>query len=495
MAKQKQKIGQDEWAENVEERTGQPDGLRGLLVRAQSLMPVWAWLLLIFVSGALIPLLQPNALVLRVLTDITLMVILATGLNVVAGYSGLLDLGYVAFFGVGAYTYAYLSSDFTSISAPALLTLLLAVGMGVLIGLLLGSASLRLSGDYLAIVTLGFGLAFVNLVRGLTRVNLPGFDDPVNLTNGPNGITRVDDLALFGLEASTTTHYYYVMLAAMLLILLMVYHLNKSPLGRAWRSMREDELATQAMGMDTRRLKLQAFMIGAGIAAFAGAMQAAYKGSVFPADFDTDTLITVYAVVVLGGLGSLRGVVMGAVIMVAAPVILRNPTLASLFFYVGMVTILWATLRPRIQTPLLLAAMMVFGLLVQFGGGLFTETVTLEALDVPDVTGIGTAISLVLVTARNLLREWLFVPEATEAAGNWAFVLMFVGILLASRMKEMALRFVVLVPTLYLLVMAWELRMSEEPGITRILFIGILLVVLMIYRPGGLLGRKRVEIV
>jgi branched-chain amino acid transport system permease protein len=495
MAEQKQKIGQDEWVDSFEERAKRQGGLRGLLTRAQGILPVWAWLLVILGVCALIPLLEPNALVMRVLTDIALMAILAIGLNVVAGYSGLLDLGYVAFFGVGAYTYAYLSSDFTGIFAPSIFSIFLAIALGAFIGLILGASSLRLTGDYLAIVTLGFGLAFVNLLRGLTRVDLPGAEEPVNLTNGINGINRLGDLSLFGLEASTTTHYYYLMLIALMLVLLIVYHINKSPLGRAWRSMREDELATKAMGMDTRWLKLQAFMIGAGIAAFAGAMQAAYKGFVFPSNFNTDVLITVYAVVVLGGLGSLPGVVLGAIIMVATPEILRNPTIASLFFYSGVIVILWTTLKPRIQTPLLIAAMVVFGIVVNFTGGLFIETTTLESFEIPDVESVGTAISVMLLTARNLLRDWLFVPEATETAGNWAFVLMFVGILFASRIKEMALRFAVLVPTLYLLVMAWELRMSVEPSVTRILFIGILLVVLMIYRPSGLLGRKRVEIV
>lgn len=471
-------IGQDEWVANYEKRLIGRSGWRGVAYRIVERLPAWGWLVVLVMIGLLIPTLTDNEYVIRVAGTVALMATLGIGLNVVVGYAGLLDLGFVAFYGVGGYAYAYLSSGFTGLHVPTWISLIVITLLAALFGLLLGSPSLRLVGDYLAIVTLGFGQIFVQLTTSMTRVNLPGRAEPVNLTGGPNGIVNLDPVSLLGFTAHTVTDYYYVLLAVLIGVLLVVYHLNQSRLGRAWRALREDELAAELMGMPTRRLKLQAFAIGAAIAGLSGALFAAWQGSVFPANFDITLLITLYAIVVLGGMGSLAGVVIGALIMIAVPEILRTPALAGLVFYLSVVIILFSVLRPRLQTPVLVVAVATFGTLLRALAG--------------NPPGALPASGSALV---DTIRSWLVIPSNYTVVGNYAFGGLVLMILLVSRIKAVRLRFVALIPTLYLLVFVWETRLSQEPSVTRLLFVGVLLVVLMIYRPNGLLGQKRVEIV
>jgi branched-chain amino acid transport system permease protein len=408
--------------------------------------------------------------------------LIALGLNVVVGYAGLLDLGFVAFYGVGAYAYAYLSSDFSGLHLPTWLSLPLVTLVSALFGLLLGLPSLRLLGDYLAIVSLGFGLIFVQLMTSLTRVQLPGMDAPLNLTGGPNGIVNLDDLSLVGAQASTVSHYYLVMVIALGAGLILIQHLNQSRVGRAWRAMREDELAAAAMGMPIRRLKLQAFTIGAAIAGLSGALFAAWQGSVFPSNFETTLLVTLYAIIVLGGLGSILGVLLGAVVMIAVPEVLRNIELAGAVFYGGVILLLLNTLRPRWRTPVLLLLVILFGFALRLA-----LTALFPAVFVPAEGGQGWLVDAV--------RGWLALPTDAVTVGNIVFVAVVIGLALVTRLQHAGLRFVALVPILYGAAFAWETRLSQEPSVTRLLFVGVLLVVLMIYRPQGLLGQKRVEVV
>lgn len=478
----KDKIGKDEWVASYQQRASGMEGWRGTLAGINTRLPAWAWFVLVIAVGIAIPLLTSNTFVIRVAGNITLMAILAMGLNLVVGYAGLLDLGFVAFYGIGGYTYAYLSSGFTGIHLPTELTLLIVIGIGALFGLLLGSPSLRLVGDYLAIVTLGFGQIFVQLMTSLTRVNVPGQERPVNLTGGPNGIVNLDPFSILGFTARNVTGYYYVLLVVMVLVLIVVFHLNNSRIGRAWRSLREDELAADAMGIPTRQLKLLAFALGAAIAGLSGALFAAWQGAVFPGNFDIALLINVYAIIVLGGLGSLPGVIIGSVLMIAMPEILRNIELAGQLFYLLIIATLVATLRPRWQSLALLGSVIIFGLalkplLIALSPDSFS---TLEA------TGSGFV---------NTVRSWLAIPIQARAVGNLAFLGMILMILFVTRLKDMRVRFIALIPTLYLLSFVWETRLSQEPSITRLLFVGVLLIVLMIYRPNGLLGQRRVEVV
>jgi ABC-type branched-subunit amino acid transport system permease subunit len=479
------KIGTDQWVSSYQQRKAKPTGLRGFVDEWSKRLPLWAWLLLLVVISLPIPLFGDNYII-RVGGTIALMATLAIGLNVVVGYAGLLDLGFVAFYGLGAYAYAYVSSDFSGLHWPTLLSLLMVVVISAVFGLLLGSPSLRLVGDYLAIVTLGFGQIFVNLTTGMTRVNLPGLEKPINLTGGPNGIPNLDPLHLAGLEAASNTHYFFILLALLVLVLLAVHHLRNSRLGRAWRALREDELAAEAMGMPTRRLKLMAFAIGAAIAGLSGAIFAAWQGAVFPNNFDIDRLITLYAIVVLGGMGSLPGVLIGAVVMIAMPEVLRNVELAGTLFYIGVVITLLTIIKPRWRVGLLLVVVALFGILLKL--------ILTAALPEAFVTETGTG-ATVLEQLVDLIRSWLILPEEARQPGNLAFFGLIILILLTSRLKHPVWHLAALVPTVYLLAFVWETRLSQEPSVTRLLFVGVLLVVLMIYRPNGLLGQRRVEVV
>lgn len=476
------KIGVDQWVEQHEQRVTQAKGIKGWLDKTSKRLPVWGWLIILVVLGFTLPFLTNNNFVLRVAGNIALYCTLALGLNVVAGYAGLLDLGFVAFYGIGAYTYAYLSSDFTGVHLPTWLTLLIVILISGIFGLLLGSPSLRLIGDYLAIVTLGFGQIFVELAVSLTRIEIPGRELPLDLTGGPNGIPKLDKLSFLGFNATSTQDYYLLLVVVLALTILMIYHLNKSRIGRAWRALREDELAAEAMGMPTRRLKLQAFMVGAALAGFSGSLFAAWQGSVFPQNFDTALLITIYAIIVLGGLGSLPGVLLGALVIIAIPDVLRNATLAGQLFYIGVLLSLYAVLKPRWQVAVVLVAVVVFGLIMR--------PILISAS--PELFGTmkttGSAIN-------DAIRNWLAIPKKPTDVGNLAFVTVIVLVLVISRLKQQVARLVLLVPMLYLLVFTWETRLSEEPSVTRLLLVGVLLIVLMIYRPNGLLGTRRVEIV
>lgn len=476
------KIGIDQWVEQYDQRVTRARGIQRFIDQMSKRLPVWGWLIVMVVVGALLPVVTANTFAIRVAGNIALMGILALGLNVVVGYAGMLDLGFIAFYGIGAYAYAYLSSDFTGIHLPTWLSLLLIIVISALFGLLLGSPSLRLIGDYLAIVTLGFGQMFVQLTTSLTRVELPGRAEPIDLTGGPNGIVNLDPLSIFGFQASTVVHYYLILLVVLALSTLIIYHLYQSRVGRAWRALREDELAAEAMGMPTRRLKLQAFAIGAAFAGFSGALFAAWQGSVFPGNFDTTLLITIYAILVLGGLGSLRGVLLGALIMIAVPDILRNAPLAGTLFYIGVVVTLFSMIKPRWQAVVLVVATVAFGVILKA----VLVGANPEAFEAVKASG---------AFLSDAVRGWLPLPANAVDIGNVAFALLIVMVLVVSRIKNPMWRLVGLVPTLYTLVFVWETRLSVEPSVTRLLFVGVLLIVLMVYRPNGLLGQRRVEIV
>jgi branched-chain amino acid transport system permease protein len=268
-----------------------------------------------------------------------LYVLLAVGLNIVVGYAGLLDLGYVAFFAVGAYMYGLLASPHLIETFPAIAALfpgglhmplwvIVPVGAALagLFGMLLGAPTLKLRGDYLAIVTLGFG--------EIIRVFLNNLDQPVNITNGPKGLNQIDPihffgislgkkLDVFGLEVASVSLYYYLFLSLVLLTLLVSYRLEVSRIGRAWMAIREDEIAAKAMGLNTRNLKLMAFGMGATFGGISGAMFAGFQGFISPESFSLMESVMIVAMVVLGGLGHLPGVVLGAVLLSALPEVLR----------------------------------------------------------------------------------------------------------------------------------------------------------------------------
>jgi branched-chain amino acid transport system permease protein len=268
-----------------------------------------------------------------------LYVLLALGLNIVVGFAGLLDLGYVAFFAIGAYMYGLMASPhlvetFPAIAAmlpegmhtPIWLVIPMAAGLAGLFGILLGAPTLRLRGDYLAIVTLGFG--------EIIRVFMNNLDQPVNITNGPKGLGQIDSLHFFGLdlgkklmigdyELASVSLYYYLFLALVLVSILVCHRLELSRVGRAWMAIREDEIAAKAMGINTRNLKLMAFGMGATFGGVSGAMFASFQGFISPESFSLMESVMIVAMVVLGGIGHLPGVILGAVLLSALPEVLR----------------------------------------------------------------------------------------------------------------------------------------------------------------------------
>ncbi len=274
------------------------------------------------------------------IVDIALLyVMLALGLNIVVGEAGLLDLGYVAFFAVGAYLYGllaspHLTSTFAAIGAAfpngfhtsLWLVIPLALLLATITGVLLGIPVLKLRGDYLAIVTLGFG--------EIIRIFLNNLDHPYNITNGPKGLNQIDSVKLFGLdlgrpttiggfEIASVTMYYYLFLVLTVVTVFICYRLQDSRIGRAWKAVREDEIAAKAMGINTRNMKLLAFGMGASFGGVAGSMFAAFQGFVSPESFSLMESVMIVAMVVLGGIGHLPGVVLGAVLLAALPEVLR----------------------------------------------------------------------------------------------------------------------------------------------------------------------------
>ena len=275
----------------------------------------------------------------RILAFSLLYIMLALGLNIVVGYAGLLDLGYVAFYAVGAYFYALLTSphlhdQFTFISQMfpigfglgSITIVIMAAFVAALFGVMLGFPILKLRGDYLAIVTLGFG--------EIIRIFLNNLNSPINLTNGPQGIGGIEPLTIMGNELSNSIslslidipsvqlHYYLFFLFA-LLIVIISFRLENSRIGRAWLAIREDEIAAKSMGINTRNMKLLAFALGASFGGVSGAMFAAFQGFVSPESFVLMESIIIVAMVVLGGLGNVYGVIVGAVLLYAIPEVLR----------------------------------------------------------------------------------------------------------------------------------------------------------------------------
>ena len=281
---------------------------------------------------------QGNAWV-RIVDVALLYVLLALGLNIVVGYAGLLDLGYVAFFAIGAYLYALLGSPHLTetfpaikamfpngLHAPLLIVIPLAFVLAGVFGVLLGAPTLRLRGDYLAIVTLGFG--------EIIRVFLNTLDHPVNVTNGPKGLDAIDAVHFWGLNLgkplkfegytiSSVSLYYYLFLALVIITVIVSHRLQLSRVGRAWMAIREDEIAAKALGINTRNMKLLAFGMGASFGGISGSMFAAFQGFVSPESFSLMESVMIVAMVVLGGIGHLPGVILGAVLLAALPEVLR----------------------------------------------------------------------------------------------------------------------------------------------------------------------------
>jgi ABC-type branched-subunit amino acid transport system permease subunit len=474
------RVGVDEWVARHEERRGRRAGWTAPFLDALDRVPPVLLLALTVGGASLVPFLTESDYIVRVAVNTVLFALLAVGLNVVVGWAGLLDLGFVAFYGFGAYMYAILNSDQFGLHVPAIVAIPLVAISSAVLGLLLGLPSWRLLGDYLAIVTLFFAQIFVVLATNADRITLPWNDGPTDFTGGPNGITSIDPISLFGYEFGSTQSYLWLSLGVFAVVVTALRLLDRSRTGRAWRALREDPLAAELMSMPVNRLKLMAFMFGAATAGLTGTIFASVQLGVFPQNFDLPLLITIYAMVILGGAGSLPGVVIGAITINVALELLRDPGNARWLFYLAIAGGLLLFLRPWARLALVAAGAIVFGILA------YQLT---DALKPEWVAG-----SIEGGRLAGLLEGWVVHPQNSTRLGNVAFVLLIAAVLALKELRGVW-RTALLAPTLYLAAVVWENRLVAEPSVTRILLLGALLIVLMSWRPQGLLGTSRVEIV
>lgn len=271
----------------------------------------------------------------NILISALIYVVLGLGLNITVGLAGLLDLGYVAFFAVGAYSYPLLYEHF---GITFWLALPIGAAIGALFGLLLGFPILRLRGDYLAIVTLGFG--------SIVKIVLENWGD---FTHGPSGIANIPRPGFFGMEMDlnqATTYVYYIMIVLVLITILVTNRLKDSRIGRAWIALREDEIACVAMGIDMAKTKLSAYALGAAWAGLVGVIFAAKTTFINPASFTFMESAIILSIVVLGGMGSIFGVILGAFILILLPEYLRAFSEYRMLVF-GLTMVLMMIFRPQ----------------------------------------------------------------------------------------------------------------------------------------------------
>ena len=476
-------VGRDEWVARHGDNRSSRGGRLGVVEARLRVVPWWAWLATFVALFSLVPVVSDSGYVRRVAFDIAIYMLLALGLNVVLGWGGLLDLGYVAFYGIGAYAYALLSSEQYGVHLPTILAIPAVVAIGAVVGFLVGLPSRRLTGDYLAIVTLFFLQLFLTVTTN--GDDLFGH----NVTGGANGILDVDPLSLFGRELPVSSGgglfnpaYMYVVLAVFVVVYVALRSVNLSRTGRAWRSLREDALAAEVMGMPVNWLKLMSFAFGAAIAALAGSFVTALNASVFPLSFSFPLLIIVYTMVILGGSGSQPGVVLGAVLVGVLLELLRDPGDSRVLFYSAIILGVVAAFRLSVKLAVVLGGMIVFGVVAHSIAG---------AVDNAWVDGSGGEGGGVADFAAN----WVIVPVDLAAWVTPVSYIALVALTLLLTLVRGWVRVALLIPVLYLAAFVWENVMLSKPEPTRYIILGLALIALMIFRPTGLLGEKRVEII
>ncbi|VAX29918.1 Branched-chain amino acid transport system permease protein LivM (TC 3.A.1.4.1) [hydrothermal vent metagenome] len=290
---------------------------------------------ILMAGGAAIVIILPlflNNYYVDILSLAALYALLAIGLNITVGYTGLLDLGYAAFYGIGAYTYAILSTGF---GLSFWLGLPVGAALAAFFGLVLGLVTLRLRGDYLAIITLGFVQIVYLCLNNWNAV-----------TQGPNGIMQIGRPALGSFVFRTPHHFYYLILFFVVLATLAVHRMLHSQIGRAWIAIREDEVAAEAMGIDTTRIKTLAFVLGAAIAGVAGVLFAARYTFISPESFTFLESVRILSMVVLGGMGSLPGAILGAFLLTVLPEMLRGFANYRMLIF-GLALVVMMVFRPQ----------------------------------------------------------------------------------------------------------------------------------------------------
>ena len=403
---------------------------------------------------------------------------LGLGLNVVVGLAGLLDLGYVAYFGIGAFAYAELSSPQYGIHWPAEATIPIAMAAAALVGIVLGFSSRRLLGDYYAIVTLFFAQAAVAFWNTANPTLFgKGF------TGGANGLPQVDPLRFFGYTLTSTKQLYFFLLIVAALVAAGIYLANQSRTGRAWRASREDPLAAEVMSIPVNRIKLLSIVYAAAIAGLFGAIYAAILTAFVATNFNIGVLILLYAIVILGGFGSIAGVFVGAIVINVSFEFLEpqtdHPAFKRWLFY-GTLMLLLLVLKPWYKPVLVLAG--------TIGFGFAAHAVVAAAYGPAWTAGHPEAGS-------PWLSHWVVIPRASHGNfNNFLYIGLVLSILLVASLKGWW-RLLALAPTLYLTAVVWENVLTQNPGVTAFILFGLMLIGLMAVRPQGLLGTARVEIV
>jgi branched-chain amino acid transport system permease protein len=472
-------VGSDEWVARSESRREYLPSWLGSVQRADERLGPWSWWTKLALAGAAalsLPLLGIGPFQIQVGIDTLVLAMLAVGLNICVGWAGLLDLGYIAFFGMGAYGFALLSSNQINQShgglhLPDFLSMPAVMIAAALLGLLVGLPTRRLIGDYLAVVTLFLGQMFGEVV----------LNDARNVLGGTNGIVGIDPIHGV-MTIGSNEGYYYLLLFLLLATMAVMRLLETSRTGRAWRAVREDPLAAGSMTIPVTRVRILAFVFGAMVAALTGSIYASQQISVFPSNFDINFLVLIYAALILGGAGSIAGAVTGALVLnVVYDGLLRNPTYSGYMFYGLIVLTLAVKLRPWRRLGLVVLATAALGLVVHAVVGAIWPSA------VAGGPQSGGWIAMVI-------RDWVIVPSSSQTLGRFAYVLLVCLVIALVQVKGQA-RTLLLVPTLYVASVAWEaiLITPSEVAVTRAILLGAILVVIMISRPQGIFGIRRVE--
>jgi len=336
---------------------------------------------------------------------------------------------------------------------------------------LIGLVALRLSGDYFAIVTLFVGQAFVVFVNNV---------DPGTL-GGVNGLFGLDNFHSFGAQIQSPLGFYYLALAMTVVMAAILHLLDTSRTGRAWRALRDDPLAAEAMTMPVNKLKVMAFSFAAMVGALAGTVFAAQQDTVFPTNFTANILILIYACLVLGGVGSIAGAVLGGIVVTAAENMLSSPTDAGYLFYGLILIALVMRVRPWRNLAAVLAGVVALG---------YATHAIVSAISPDAVAGSPGSVGWI----GSAVRGYVIVPNRPATFGNVLYVVMICGLIAIVRLKGIR-QLIAVIVTIYVAACCWESRLIVNPAITTQIMLGAILIVTMAARPNGLLGTRRVEVV
>ena len=477
------RIGVDSWVAESEDRQARKRGFFGPAARGWDASPDPVKLFLFIAVAATLPFWLNTGDLFAYGLYTLIYAILGLGLNVVVGFAGLLDLGYVAYFGIGAYGYALVSSDHYRIHWPTLVALPAITVFTALIGLGLGLTSRRLIGDYFAIVTLFFLQAFLVFTNTANPV-IHG----VGLTGGSSGIGNLDPLHFGTHDLTTVKQQYWFFLIVLIFATAGLYFANRSRTGRGWRALREDPLAAEVMSIPVNRLKRLAIVMGAALAGFCGAIFAATQGSVVTSYFTLNVLIIIYAVVILGGMGSIAGPILGAIVINVSFQFLQpqndHPDVKRWLFY-GALVLFVALSKPWYRAVVVLVGTVVFGFAVH----------AIVSATAADSWTSGIPADAGSSSLGKHISDWVIIPATSHGDFNTVLYIALVAAVCVVRSVSGWWRTVALIPTLYLTAVVWENVLSPNPAVTAEILFGVLLIVIMTARPQGLIGTARVEIV